>query len=136
MTVYSDAETLYRCLGELFDWAMSSADLGEALAASGLSFRMYLTDPDGTVSIDCASRAVEFGAQSSLAARVELWLTGDAAHALLAGAINVPLAVAKGTVKAEGSMATLLMIAPVLAPLSAKYLQLADEVTSAALSGP
>lgn len=132
MPVYSDAETLYRCVGMLFDSALDSDGLGETLRAFGLSFRMHLTDPNATVSIDCSCGAVEFGESSTLPAKVELWLTGDTAHGLLAGTVNVPLAVAKGTIKAKGSMATLLMIAPVIAPLSAEYVQRTREITSAA----
>lgn len=127
MAVYSDAEVLYRCIGQLFDWAFGAEDLGNNLRASGVAIRLHLTDPVATISLDFGNGVVEFGDGSSVVPRVDLYMTADTAHEFWRGEVNVPLAVAKGTIRAEGSMATVLMSAPLIAPLSGKYQEILRE---------
>lgn len=127
MAVYSDAEVLYRCIGQLFAWAFDAENLGDNLRASGVAIRLHLTDPDATVSLDFGNGVVEFGDGSSVVPRVDLYMTADTAHEFWRGKVNVPLAVAKGAIRAEGSMATVLMSAPLISPLAGKYEELARE---------
>lgn len=128
MVVYNDAATLHRCVEQLFDWAFEAEGLAENLRASGMAFRLHLTDPDTTILIDLTDAVVRFGDTQNIAADVDLYLTADTAHQFWLGRVNVPLAVAKGSIKVTGSKAKTLMLAPLMAPLSTKYTQILHEV--------
>lgn len=121
MSVYRDAERLYHCMGDLFTWAFAEPGLGDHLRASGLSIRLNMTDPESVVSLDLGHAVIETGPDSTIAATVDLHLTADTAHDFWLGRVNVPLAVAKGTIKSKGPMAKVLMLGPLIPPLSGKY---------------
>ena len=128
MVVYNDAATLHRCMEQLFDWAFEAEGLADNLRASSTAFRFHLTDPDTTIFIDLTDAVVKFGDNPNIAADVALYMTADTAHRFWLGQVNVPLAVAKGSIKITGSKAKTLMLAPLMAPLSSKYTQILHEV--------
>ena len=127
MGVYTDAESLYCYMGQMFNVAFETEDLGDRLRASGVAVRLHHTDPDATISIDFGKGVVEFGDDSTVAADVDLYMTADTAHRFWLGKVNVPLAVAKGTIKSKGSMAKVLKLAPVMTPLFGKYEEILRE---------
>lgn len=124
MVVYDNAATLHRCMEQLFDWAFEAEGVSDNLRASGMAFKFHLTDPDTTIFINLVDAQVKFGDNPNIAADVDFYLTADTAHRFWLGQINVPLAVAKGSIKVTGSKAKTLMLAPLMAPLSGKYIEI------------
>ena len=121
MAIYTDSRILQRCLEQLFGWAFEAEGLSDTLRTSGLSLGLHLREPDTTAYVDFSAGTVSFNQARSETTDLDLYMTADTAHDFWLGKVNVPLAVAKGTITLEGSAAKALMLAALTAPLSGRY---------------
>ena len=128
MAFFKDAEDLYTCIGGLFDWARTNPDLGKKLRDTGLVIRMNYTDPDSTITIDCANDPKEKGAyvtwtrgDGGLTPEVEFSMKGDVGHKFWLGKVNLLVALTKRDVVAKGPIFKVMKILPILKPLYEQY---------------
>lgn len=121
MGVYKSADDLYQYMGRTFTAAFEDADLGARLKETGAKITMHFKDPDSVIAVDFGTGTVQFGEGATLAPDVDLFMDADVAHHFWLGKVNVPLAMAKRQIKAKGSIAKVLKIAPMMEPMYGKY---------------
>lgn len=121
MGVYSNADDLYKYMGQIFSLAFETEGLGEKLNSTGVALKLNYTDPDSVMAVDFGRGVVECGDDIKMDVDVDLFMTADTAHHFWLGKVNVPMAMAKGQIKAKGSVAKVLKLAPMMSPMHSKY---------------
>ena len=119
--VYGSAEDLYKYMSQIFTLAFETDGLAEKLRATGVAIRLNYTDPDSVMAIDFGRGIVECGDEATMEVDVDLEMSADSAHQFWLGKLNVPLAFAKKTIKAKGSISKVLKLAPLMTPMHEKY---------------
>jgi len=101
--------------------AFLDEDLGAKLAQTGLVVRLTLTEPDSVLIVDMAQRRVHCGENPELQPAETLTMTAGTANAYWQGRVNLPFAMARGTVTVEGSIANVLRLSPLTKKLYPVY---------------
>jgi hypothetical protein len=122
MGVFKDQDEAARFIGRIWELLGDDADIGPKLAASNQVLRGSYTDPVYQVTITCKDGAVkvEHG-ENDLEADATLILTADTGHHFWLGAVNIPMALARGQIKADGKMSAIMKLLPILKPGYAIY---------------
>jgi putative sterol carrier protein len=117
MGVFKDSTEASQFIGRIWELLADDPDIGPKLAATNLVMRGSYTDPDYVVTIYCqaGSIKVEHG-DTTTEADATLILSADTGHRFWLGAVNLPMALARGQVKAEGKMSEVMKVLPFLKP--------------------
>jgi putative sterol carrier protein len=126
MAAFKDDAEVYDYVGGIFEKVVADPELGPKFAESGVVLGLTYTDPDSVLTIDMANRTVHTGG-SGPAPNVELFMTADTANKFWLGEVNLSLAMAKGRVKAKGSVTKLLKLVPSAKKLFPVYRQMLEE---------
>ena len=118
--VFKDADEVQRYLGGIFELAMADDDVSGILAASGVVLRVVYSDPDSEVTVDFPNKRVYKGA-SDLPPVVELRMAADLGNKFWLGNVNLPVAMARGQVRAKGPVPRILKLIPVAKSLYPQY---------------
>jgi putative sterol carrier protein len=120
---FKDAQEVYDTIGKLF------ADLAEDEAVAS-QFRRANTilqhdyrDPDSTITIRLQEGQpgdIDFG-ETDMEPEVIMSMEADTAHRFWLGKVNVPVALARGEIKAKGPVAKILKLVPLTKPLFPRY---------------
>lgn len=127
MAFFKDAAELYRCIGGFFQEATRDPEMAPKIAASNLVIRFNYTDPDSTITVDAKNPPAEgrffniIEGPSDLKADVEMWMTADIAHRFWHGKVNLVQALAKGEMKAQGPIPSILKLLPAIKPAYTLY---------------
>jgi hypothetical protein len=124
--VFKDAAEAERYLGGIFQVAMQDEQIGGELAASGVVLRVAYRDPDCEITIDMPNKQVYTGA-CDLTPTVELFMSADLGNKFWLGHVNLPVAMAKGQVRAKGPVPKILKLVPATKALFPHYEQLLRE---------
>ena len=81
------------------------------------------TDPEALVVIDMADKSVREGLAGGPAPTATMSMTADTGNAYWQGKVNLPLAMAKKTIKVDGNVGSLLKLAPLGKKLYARYIE-------------
>jgi hypothetical protein len=111
MGLFRDAQEVYDCIGKIFEEAISDPEIGPQTKEAGLTMRFTFSDPDSTISDDAP--------EATPAIRMEM--KADDANKFWLGKLNLVMAMAKGQVKAKGSVPEMLKMLPLAKPLYARY---------------
>jgi hypothetical protein len=122
MPVFQTTEIMYDTLGTLFKSLMEDPGFGPKFKQEKINIHFIINDPSGEIWITpeeviCGSAA--------LTSQVEMSLAGDTCHLFWQKKINLPIALAKGKIKAKGSMPKIMKLLPMLKPAYALYPDLA-----------
>lgn len=124
MPSYTSPDDLYHYVGALFDQAWADPDLGPKFAQTGAVLLVKCTDPDSEVVLDMPNRtAYPTVAASPSPPNATLKMSTDTANAFWQGKVNMTLAMAKGQVKAEGSVMKVLKLVPNVKHLFPVYVE-------------
>ncbi len=117
MGVFKDADEAAQFIGRIWELLGEDPDVGPKLAATNLVLRGVYTDPVYQVTILCVNGCikVEHG-ETDVEADAALLLTADMGHHFWLGAVNIPMALARGQIKAEGKMSEIMKVLPFLKP--------------------
>ncbi|MGB5111281.1 MAG: SCP2 sterol-binding domain-containing protein [Mycobacterium sp.] len=121
MAVFKDEDEVYTFLGGIFRRGLEKEGLADKLVSSGVVLRVHYTDPDAVVTVDMANKVVETGAGSTAVPNVELFMSADTGNKFWLGKVNLPMAMARGTVRAKGPAAKLLKMIPQAKNLYPEY---------------
>lgn len=124
MAIFADAEELYRYIGGVFRLGGEDPELGPQFADSGVVLRVTYTDPDAVITVDLPNLAVYTGAGTGPAPNVEMFMSADTGHRFWLGKVNLTFAMAKGQVRARGSLPKILKLVPASKALFPKYADL------------
>ncbi len=115
MAVFKNADQMFEILGGMFRMLMKDPTVGQKLQESGVVIKFNVTDPNLVIWVDLINTKVLSGNQD-LKANVEMDLSGDSCHQFWLKELKLPIALAKGKIKARGPMPTILKLLPLLKP--------------------
>ncbi len=123
MALFADEAEVYDYLGGVFRMGLQDPKLVEALQPSGVILRIVYTDPDAVITVDMPNAEVHTGAGTGPDPNVELFMTADTGNRFWLGKVVLPVALAKGDVRAKGPVAKLLKMLPLAKQLFGPYKQ-------------
>jgi hypothetical protein len=123
MPVFESKEKMQTILGGLFEKLMNDPVMGPKFAQTGIVIKFNISDPDGDLWLtpgDGTKGDVLWGSIDTKAT-VEMTLSGDTCHKFWLKHISMPVALAKGLIKAKGPMPKVLKLLPLLKPAYEMY---------------
>lgn len=132
MGVYRDSQHLTEILTAVMERAQSTP-AATGLREAGLIVAFVYKNPDVSIVMDGRSAAAEgrpinFRA-NDLSGEIDVTfeLAADVGHQFWKGKLNVPMALARGQIKARGAVAKALKLLPLLPPLYKTYHEVLTE---------
>ncbi|KRC54137.1 MULTISPECIES: SCP2 sterol-binding domain-containing protein [unclassified Nocardioides] len=117
---FKDADEVRRYIGGVFQAGFDDPEIGPKMAATGIVVKFEFTEPDAAVVIDMGKQ--EIGEGAGMAEPVAtMRMTADLGSAYWQGKVNLPLSMARGKIKVDGNVASLLKLAPLGKKLFPKY---------------
>jgi hypothetical protein len=83
--------------------------------------RVHYTDPAAVITVDMPGAEIHTGAGSGPDPNVELFMTADTGNRFWLGKVVLPVALAKGDVRAKGPVAKLLKMLPLAKGMFGPY---------------
>lgn len=124
MPGFADEDELYRYIGGIFETALADPELEPRLRATGLVLRQQCTEPDCALVIDLPGKRVWKGSDPDAPpAAATMTMATATANAYWQGKVNLTFAMARGTVKVDGTVTKLLQLAPLSKKLFPVYLE-------------
>ncbi len=123
MPVFESKEKMHTVLGGLFEKLMDDPIMGPRFVQTQIIIKFNISDPDGALWLtpgDGIKGAVLWG-DIGEKATVEMTLSGDTCHKFWLKHISMPVALAKGLIKAKGPMPKVLKLLPLLKPAYEMY---------------
>lgn len=123
MPVFESKEKMQTVLGGLFEKLLGDAEFGPKFVQSDITIKFNISDPNAELWVtpgDGTSGEVIWGATDQKAT-VEMTLSGDTCHKFWLKEIAMPIALAKGLIKAKGPMPKILKLLPLLKPAYEAY---------------
>ena len=127
MALFADEAEVYEYLGGVFRTGLQDQKLVEALQPSGVVLRIVYTEPDAVITVDMPNAELHTGAGNGPDPNVELFMTADTGNRFWLGKVVLPVALAKGDVRAKGPVAKLLKLLPLAKQLFGPYKQNLEE---------
>jgi hypothetical protein len=112
VAVFKDEAEVYEYLGGIFRWGLQDQELMEKLRPTGIVMRVTYTEPDAVLTVDMPGSQIYEGKDEGPEPNVELFMTADTGNRFWLGKVILPIALAKGEVRAKGPIAKLLKILP------------------------
>jgi len=122
MAVFQNTAMMYDTLGTLFKNLLSDPGFGPKFKQENINIHFIINDPEGEIWV--TPNEVICG-PANLTSQVQMSLSGDTCHLFWQKKINLPIALAKGKVKAKGSMPKIMKLLPMLKPAYEMYPALA-----------
>jgi hypothetical protein len=119
MTVFENTEKMYTILGELFETLLADPSAGPKFVASKISIKFNINDPSGNIWLTDEGKVI--CGEADFKPTIEMTLDGDTCHLFWLQKISLPIALAKGKIKAKGPMPKVLKLLPMLKPAYAAY---------------
>jgi hypothetical protein len=121
VAAFTGEAEVYEYLGGVFRMGMEDAALVEKLKPYGVVLRITYTDPDAVLTVDMPHSQIFEGAGNGPEPNVELFMTADTGNRFWLGKVVLPVALAKGQVRAKGPVAKLLKVLPLAKGLFGPY---------------
>jgi hypothetical protein len=119
MPVFENTEKMYQVLGSLFETLMADPVVGPKYVESDIVIKFDINEPEGEIWL-LKSGEVICG-KSDEKPTITMTLSGDTCHQFWLQQISMPVALAKGKIKAKGPMPKVLKLLPLLKPAYAAY---------------
>lgn len=119
MEVFSGTEKMYEVLGTLFRTLMADAKVGPLYRESNITIKFNIFDPPGMIWLTPNAEVV--CGEASLTPTIEMTLSGDSCHRFWLKELTMPVALAKGLIKAKGPLPKVLKLLPLLKPAYEAY---------------
>jgi hypothetical protein len=121
VAAFQDEAEVYEFLGGIFRRGMEDQALVEKLRPSGVVLRITYADPDAVITVDMPNATLFTGAGEGPEPNVELFMTADTGNRFWLGKVILPVALAKGQVRAKGPVAKLLKVLPLAKGMFGPY---------------
>jgi putative sterol carrier protein len=119
---FENPQDVYDNIGKIFEEAISDPEIGPKTKEAGLTIRFNFTDPDSVIYVDFAEGNVFYGDDApDTEAAIKMGMKADDANKFWLGKLNLVMAMAKGQVRAKGSVPEMLKMLPLAKPLYARY---------------
>ena len=122
MSTYQSAEQLYAVIGTAWKRAFEDAHTREKFIGLGILVHFRIHEPEGELWL-LHGGTVHEGAWAGTPDKpvVTMEMKGDVAHRYWRDELNVPLATAKGEIKAKGPVTKIFGLLPLVKPVKALY---------------
>ncbi len=123
MAVFESKEKMKEVLGGLFNILLDDPDAGPKFAGSNITIKFEISAPNAELFITPGdgTRGEVLWAGNDIKPDVTMTLSGDTCHQFWLKQIGMPIALAKGLIKAKGPMPKVLKLLPILKPAFAAY---------------
>jgi hypothetical protein len=121
VAAFKDEAEVYEYLGGIFRRGMQDQELVDKLRPTGIVLRITYTEPDAVLTVDMPNSEIHEGAGAGPEPNVELFMTADTGNRFWLGKVILPVALAKGDVRAKGPIAKLLKILPLAKGMFGPY---------------
>ena len=125
MAVFENTEKMYEVLGTLFETLMKDEAVRKKYVDSNIIIKFTINDPEGFIWLTNEPRVICGPAE--LKPTIEMWLSGDSCHKFWLKQLTLPIALAKGHIKAKGPMPKVLKLLPLLKPAYEAYPSIAKD---------
>ena len=126
MAIFASTDKMYEVLGGLFRHLLSEDAMGPKFRESDIVIRFIINDPDGEIWLTPAGEVI-CGVPEGVKPTVTMTLSGDTCHKFWLRQISMPIALARGLIKAKGPMPKVLKLLPLLKPAYEAYPAIAQE---------
>ncbi len=126
MAAFSSEAEVYEFLGGVFRLGLDNPELVAKLEPTGIVLRITYTEPDAVITVDMAGKELHEGAGAGPDPNVELFMTADTGNKFWLGKVILPVALAKGQVRAKGPVAKLLKVLPLAKQMFGPYRELVE----------
>ena len=123
MAVFKSKEKMQTVLGELFEKLLADPVMGPKFLDMGINIKFAISEPNAALWLtpgDGSKAEVRWG-DIGEKATVEMALSGDTCHKFWLRHVSMPVALAKGLIKAKGPMPKVLKLLPLLKPAYEMY---------------
>lgn len=123
MAVFESKQKMQTVLGGLFENLLADPEFAPKFVKSDITIKFNISDPNAELWVtpgDGTTGEVLWG-NNDHKATVEMTLSGDTCHKFWLKQIAMPIALAKGLIKAKGPMPKILKLLPLLKPAYAAY---------------
>jgi putative sterol carrier protein len=118
---FSDAADVHKYIGGIFAEAFEDDEIGPKLRETGIVLEFRFSEPDAVVLVDTVHATVTDGTGGDTSPTAVMLTSADTGNAYWQGKVNLPIAMARGTIKIEGNVASLLKLAPLGKKLYPRY---------------
>jgi hypothetical protein len=119
---FQDSAEVAKYIGGIFEAAFEDPEIGPKLVDTGLVVAFDFTDPDALIVVDMVNKTVRESLESGPAPMSTMSMTADTGNGYWQGKVNLPMAMAKKTIKVNGNVASLLKLAPLGKKLYPRYI--------------
>jgi hypothetical protein len=123
MAYFQSEQEVYDTLGELFVRMRDDADLFPKFQKADTIVQYRFRDPDSQITVkmrEGEEGQVDLG-PTELEPEVTMSMDADTAHRFWLGKVNVTVALARGQMKAQGPVAKILKLVPLVKPVFPRY---------------
>lgn len=125
MTVFKDTKFMYEVLGELFETLMKDEAMYQKYIDSEITIKFIIHNPEGFIWLTKEGKVI--CGEADYKPTIQMTLDGDTCHKFWLQQVKLPVALAKGLIKAKGPMPKILKLLPVLKPAYAAYPDIAKK---------
>lgn len=123
MPVFESKKKMQEVLGGLFNILLDDPEAGPKFAGSNITIKFNISDPAAELFITPGDgkRGEVLWDAKDLTPTVIMTMSGDTCHKFWLKQIGMPIALAKGLIKAKGPMPKVLKLLPILKPAYEAY---------------
>lgn len=125
MATFESTEKMYTVLGKLFETLLSDPTVGPKYIESKIIIKFNIDEPNGNIWLTDDGKVI--CGPADIKPTIEMTLNGDTCHLFWLQKITLPIALAKGKIKAKGPMPKVLKLLPLLKPAYKAYPAIAKE---------
>jgi hypothetical protein len=123
VAIFESTDKMYEVLGSLFRKLMEDPVVAPKYLESDIIIRFNISDPNGEIWLTKEGNVI--CGNHDAKPTIEMTLSGDSCHKFWLKQITMPIALAKGLIKAKGPMPKVLKLLPLLKPAFAAYPEIA-----------
>ena len=125
MAIFANTDKMYEVLGELFNTLMKDETVYQKYLDSNITIKFDIFDPTGYIWLTSDGRVI--CGEADLKPTILMTLSGDSCHKFWLKELTLPIALAKGHIKAKGPMPKVLKLLPLLKPAYEAYPEIAKK---------
>ncbi len=127
MAYFKSTDEVHQFIGRIFEEAVKDQSIGPKMAASGVVLKLDYSDPSAIIIVDMPNRQVHLGQPEGISPNVVMMMKADVGHRFWLGKVSIPLALAKGDIRAKGPMPKILKLVPLANELFPRYRGMVEE---------
>ena len=120
---FRNDQEIYETIGKLFEGLRDDPELFPKFQKANTIVRYEFREPDSEITVkmlDGEPGQVDFG-PSEMEPEVTMSMEADTAHRFWLGKVNITVALARGQIKAQGPVAKVLKLVPLVKPVFQRY---------------